>query len=69
MFRLRPLVAASLLLGVFSTSVRAEQVVISEIMYHPPAGRYEFIEVENLTATPFDIAKWKLRDGANFDFP
>ncbi len=49
--------------------LRAEQVVISEIMYHPPGGLYEFVEIQNLTATPFDIASWKLRDGADFDFP
>ena len=38
----------------------AEQIVFSEVMYHPPAGGHEFIEVQNLTATPFDIAQWEL---------
>ncbi|MDG1975608.1 MAG: lamin tail domain-containing protein, partial [Akkermansiaceae bacterium] len=47
----------------------AEQIVFSEVMYHPPAGGYEFIEVQNLTATPFDIAQWELTDGASFTFP
>ncbi len=47
----------------------AEQVVFSEVMYHPPAGRYEFVEVQNLTATPFDIARWELADGVSFTFP
>jgi len=47
---------------------RAEQVVFSEVMYHPTPGNYEFIEVQNLTATPFDIAKWKLSGGVDFVF-
>jgi hypothetical protein len=47
----------------------AEQIVFSEVMYHPPAGGHEFIEVQNLTATPFDIAQWELTDGASFTFP
>lgn len=50
-------------------SVRAEQLVIREIMYHPPEGLHEFIEVENITRTVFDIANWKLRGGVDFDFP
>lgn len=49
--------------------LKAEQVVFSEIMYNPPVGGYEFVEVQNLTATPFDIAEWELRGGADFDFP
>ena len=50
-------------------SLRAEQVVIREIMYHPPDGLYEFVELENITSTVQDIAKWKLRGGVEFDFP
>jgi hypothetical protein len=50
-------------------SSHAEQVVISEIMYHPPGSIPEFIEVQNATATPFDMAEWRLRDGVDFDFP
>src|SRR5262249_17813558 len=41
----------------------------SELMYHPPAGLPEFIEVYNSTATPLDMAEWKLRDGVDYDFP
>ena len=29
-------------------------------MYHPSAGLYEYIEIQNLTATVFDIASWKV---------
>ena len=48
---------------------QAEQVVFTEVMYNPPAGGYEYVEVENLTATPFDVALWELCDGADFTFP
>ena len=54
--------------GAFS-SLKGEQVVIREVMYHPPAGLHEFIEVENLTATIYDIAQWKVRGAVDFDFP
>ncbi|MDB4491606.1 lamin tail domain-containing protein [bacterium] len=50
-------------------SVRAEQVVFSEIMYHPSGELPEFIEVQNLTATPFDIALWELAGGVGYRFP
>ncbi len=60
------LVVLATLLPLFS---KAEQIVFSEVLYHPPTGGYEFVEVQNLTATPFDIAEWKLRGGADFDFP
>ena len=50
-------------------SVRAEQVVFSEIMYHPSGELPEFIEAQNLTATPFDIALWELDGGVDYRFP
>lgn len=50
-------------------STRAEQVVVREIMYHPSGELPEFIEIENLTTTVFDIAGWKIRGGVDFDFP
>lgn len=57
------------LISTLAISAQAEQVVFSEVMYHPPADGHEFIEVQNLTATPFDIAKWELTGGAGFSFP
>jgi hypothetical protein len=48
---------------------RAEQVVISEIMYHPPGDLPEYIEIANVTATPLDLAEWRLRGGVTYDFP
>ena len=56
-----------LLIGV--SDVRAEQVAFSEIMYHPPDLLPEYIEVCNNTATPFDIAEWKLCDAVEYTFP
>jgi len=53
----------------FPATTQAEQVVIREIMYHPPAGGYEFVEIENLTTTPFDIASWRLSGGVAYQFP
>lgn len=46
-----------------------EQVVFSKIMYHPRKEQPEYIEVFNNTATPFDIARWRLTGGANFELP
>ncbi|MGC6465906.1 MAG: lamin tail domain-containing protein [Akkermansiaceae bacterium] len=60
---------ATALFSLLALSSQAEQVVFSEVMYHPSPGSYEFIEVQNLTATPFDIAQWELSGGADFIFP
>ena len=38
-------------------------------MYHPKDGGHEFVEIENLTSTPFDIALWRLSGGVDFEFP
>lgn len=59
---------SALLCALFSLA-HAEQIVFSEVMYNPPAAGYEFIEVENLTATPFDIALWEMSSGVDFTFP
>ena len=48
---------------------RAEQIVISEVMYNPRGDAPEWIERSNITATPFDIADWRLRGDAELDFP
>ncbi len=58
---------ATLLIG--GSVACAEQVVFSEIMYHPPGNLPEYIEVCNNTATPFDIAQWRLCDGVDYTFP
>jgi hypothetical protein len=43
--------------------------VISEILYHPRAAAPEYLEIYNNTATPFDIARWRLSGGVSFEFP
>jgi hypothetical protein len=64
-----PAIAGSVLVSLTSLlSLRGEQVVIREVMYHPPEGLHEFIEIENLTPTVFDIANWKVTGGVNFEF-
>ncbi|MCF7731813.1 MAG: lamin tail domain-containing protein [Akkermansiaceae bacterium] len=51
------------------SALSAEQIVFSEIHYHPKDGKPEYVEINNLTATPFDIAKWKISDGIDYEFP
>ena len=47
---------------------RADQVVISELMHAPPEGQSSWVELHNLTATPFDIAEWRLK-GRHLTYP
>ena len=56
-------------LTVGASVVHSEQVVFSEIMYHPSGTLPEYIEVYNNTATPFDIAQWQLCGGVHYVFP
>ncbi len=54
----------------FSTPLlRAEHVVFSEVMYNPKGGLPEFIEIENVSFTPFDMANWKMTEGVSYEFP
>ncbi|MBI1839549.1 MAG: lamin tail domain-containing protein [Verrucomicrobia bacterium] len=64
-----------LTLGGPNTGPRVGPVVITEIMYHPPPGGDEFIELKNITAAPvalFDPAHptnpWRL-SGISYTFP
>ena len=66
LFRIESSVAV---ISVIAARVQAGQVVFSEIMYHPPGTLPEYIEVFNVTATPFDMAEWRLSDGVDYDFP
>ena len=38
--------------------LRGEQMVISEVMYHPRGDKPEYIEFYNQTPTPLDMADW-----------
>jgi len=53
----------------WGTTTRAEQVVFSEIMYHPRGNQPEYIEIQNITATPLDMVQWRLEGGAGYEFP
>lgn len=57
------------LLLAFGSKAFASQVVLSEVMYHPVVGKPEFIEVENLSATPLDMARWQFTEGVTFTLP
>ena len=67
--RFPSIVPRSAVLLLLTITAHAEQVVFSEIMYNPPAGKPEFIEIWNITNTPLDMAKWRLSEGVAFTFP
>ena len=50
---------------------RLPEVVINEILYHPPSDdeREEFVEIRNTTTRPQDLSGWKLSDAIGFSFP
>ena len=64
-----PLGAGLAILSLVAPALHAEQIVFSEIHYHPQDGKPEYLEIHNLTGTPFDIANWKLSDGVDYEFP
>lgn len=47
----------------------ADQVIFTEVMYHPSDAKPEFVEVLNLTSNRRDIAKWKISGGISYAFP
>ena len=57
----------ALLVGLGNVQGHADQVIISEVMQAPLQGETSWIEVQNLTATPFDIAEWRLK-GEKFSY-
>lgn len=46
-------------------------VIISELMYHPPGGdaENEFIELTNRGTQPVDLSNWRIDDGVRCVFP
>jgi len=51
--------------------VRVGPVVVSEVMYHPgidPENGFEFIEICNSGTSTENLANWRLRGEADFDF-
>lgn len=49
----------------------AQNILISEIMYHPSSESdlEEYIEIYNAGALPQPLLNWRLRDAVRFDFP
>ncbi len=58
-----------LALGFGLCAAHADLVVFSQIMYHPATGKPEYLVVENVSATPLDIAEWQCTKGIKFTFP
>lgn len=63
-------------LGSSNGPVRVGPMVITEIMYHPPdiGGTNdnvpdEFIELQNISGVPINLAGWRMRDAVDFNFP
>src|SRR5204862_1633780 len=62
--------------GAANAPPKVGPIVINEIMYNPPLGGDEFVELLNITTSPvnlFDPAHpehtWKFTKGITFDFP
>ncbi len=54
--------------AVFSVT-GAQNIVVSEIMYHPVGGsEYEFIELKNISGENLNISNLSFTDGITFDF-
>ena len=64
------LVLLTVLSGTLAFPVLGEQVVFSEIFYHPKDKKApEFVEIWNRSSIPRDICDWVLTDGVKFHFP
>jgi len=63
-------VLALLCLGLFPYT-HAANVVINEIMYHPPNDRDElqYVELFNPTGAVVDLSGWRIAGGVKFSFP
>lgn len=63
-----PILAGALLLSV---GAGRANVVLNEVMYHPPDDRDElqFIELHNAGTQPVNLAGWKLAKGVKADLP
>jgi hypothetical protein len=44
-------------------------IVISEVMYHFPNSREEWIELHNKSGSSVDVSGWRLDDAVSFTFP
>src|SRR5215203_2386870 len=60
---------SALALICLAASSSAMQVTFSEVMYQPLPGKPEFLEVQNLSVTPLDMALWQFTNGITFTLP
>lgn len=60
---------SSLTLGAANDIGLHHEIVINEIMYHPPGTASEWVELWNRSAGPVDLSGWKLAGGVAFTFP
>jgi hypothetical protein len=67
---------AMLSLGAANEILLHDEIVINEIMYHPPAPPLptgaaggQWLELANRSATPVDLTGWQLTGGVEFTFP
>ena len=60
-----------LVLAAFVSTGQGQDVVINEIMYHPPSHnlREQYVELYNSAATSVDVSGWKFTRGIHFTFP
>jgi hypothetical protein len=61
--------------GMTNSGPRVGPVIISELMYHPPAQQLplladnlEFVEIQNTTGSDVELTDWRIRGGIDFDF-
>jgi hypothetical protein len=54
--------------GASNASPKVGPVVINEVMYNPPAGGNEYVEIRNVTGQTVDLSGWKF-DGISYTFP
>jgi hypothetical protein len=69
--KLYHILTALFALGVSVCPVRAQNVVINELMYNPPSAdpAEEWIELHNPGTNAVNLAGWRLSDGVAFTFP
>jgi Lamin Tail Domain/CotH kinase protein len=69
MNRSYPLFSMAAALALLTSPGMAQQIIISEIMPEPVTGKPEWIEVRNLSRTPYDMALWALSGGVDLVLP
>lgn len=53
----------------FGVTPVAENLRVTELMYHPESGATEFIELQNTGSEPIELTMVRFTDGVSFNFP